>query len=418
MLNYVIIGNSAAAIGCVEGIRKLDKDTPIVIISDEPHRTYSRPLISYRLGGQTKHDKIFYRGENFYTDNNVSTLLGKRVAKLNASSVTLSSGEEIAFGKLLVATGSKPFVPPMTGLDNVKNKFTFMDLDSSIAIDGLVTNGAKSALIVGAGLIGLKAAEALLLRGVAVTVIDMAAKVMPSVLDDEGSALIKARLEQNGAKFILGTVADKFDEATAYLKNGDKVDFDVLVLAVGVRPNTELVKEAGGEVGLGIKTDKFQKTTLDNVYAAGDCTESFDITAGKDKILALLPNAYLQGEAAGVSMAGGEMPYDKAIPMNAIGFFGLHVISAGDSMRTDGKVYAEQIKDKSGNVTGYKKLVFGENKLVGYILIDEVDRAGIYTSLIREQTSLSDVDVTELEKSPRLMLYGKSYRKEKLGGQV
>lgn len=406
MKKYVIIGNSAAAIGTVQGIREVDKDGSITIISDEKHHTYSRPLISYWLEGKVEDKNMYYREKDFYKKNNVETKLGKRVTKINKSSVVLDDGEELQYDKLMVATGSKPFVPPMEGLDKVKNKFTFMTWDSVKEIRKKVKKDTK-VLIIGAGLIGLKAAEALYHLEADITVVDLADRILPSILDVKAGQIMQKWIEDKGTKFILGTSAEKFEEKSVLLKNGETVDFDLLILAVGVRPNTELVAEAGGKVNRGIVTDLTQLTSLPNVYAAGDCTESYDISSDTEKILALLPNAFMQGEVAGKNMAGKETYYLNAIPMNAIGFYGLHIISAGSY---DGE---EFVQTEGSN---YKKLVFRDGTLKGYILMGDIARAGIYTSLIKEQIPLDTVDMEVLKNKPQMLMFGKARREEKLAG--
>ncbi len=408
-MNYVIIGNSAAAIGAVEGIRSIDRDGRITVISDEKYRTYSRPLISYWLMGRVADDKIYYRGKDFYEKNGVETLLGRRAVRIDPAKklVTLDDGARIPYDRLLNATGSKPFVPPMKGLEKVKYS-TFMSLDSAKEIKAQLREGMK-VLIIGAGLIGLKAAEALDGCGVGITVVDMADRILPSILDERAAAKMQAHIESRGVSFKLGTSAQELSEHSALLTNGETVDFDLLIVAVGVRPNTGLIAEAGGKVERGIICDDTQRTSLDDVYAAGDCTVSHDVSSGADKILALLPNAYMQGEVAGKNMAGGEARYEKAIPMNAIGFFGLHIISAGSY---DGEEYVEETENT------YKKLVFRNGVLCGYILMGDVARAGIYTSLIKEKISTADVDIGLLKDKPQLLMFGKAAREEKLGGRV
>ena len=408
-MNYVIIGNSAAAVGCISGIRETDSAGKITVISDEKYHTYSRPLISYWLEGRVSDEKIYYREPDFYEKNNVETILGKRAVKLDTASksVALEDGTKLPYDKLMIAAGSKPFVPPMNGLDKIKYH-TFMSYDSVKEIRSELKADMK-VLIFGAGLIGLKAAEALYAHDVDITVVDMAERVLPAVLDERGAAMMKKHLENKGIKIILGTSAEEFTEHSAKLKNGDTVDFDMLIIAVGVRPNTELVSDAGGKVEKGIITDDTQKTSLDDVYAAGDCTVSHDISSNSDKILALLPNAYLQGEVAGRNMAGQESKYENAIPMNAGGVLGLHIISAGSY---DGEEFVTETENT------YKKLVIRDNKLVGYILMGDVKRAGIYTGLIREKIDLSEVDVELLKEKPQMMMFGKKRREEKLGGVV
>lgn len=407
-MNYVIIGNSAAAVGTIEGIRQIDKTGKITVISDEKYHTYSRPLISYWLMGKVTDKNIYYRSPDFYEKNGVETLLGCRAEKIDAKNKTvlLSDGGSVPYDKLMVATGSKPFVPPMTGMDKIAHCYTFMNYDSVKAIRSDIKEGAR-VLIIGAGLIGLKAAEALNEYKADITVVDMADRILPSILDVKAGSIMQKYIESKGTKFILGTSVDEFSANSARLKNGITVDFDMVIIAVGVRPNTELVSEAGGKVERGIICDLNQKTTLDDVYSAGDCTVSHDASSGQEKILALLPNAYMQGEVAGRNMAGAETMYLNAIPMNAIGFFGLHIITAGSY---DGEEYIES----EGN--NYKKLVFKDGLLKGFILMGDVRRAGIYTSMIKERIDLTDVDVELMKNHPQMMMFGKARREEKLGG--
>lgn len=410
-MKYVIIGNSAAGIGTVEGIREYDKDGEIVIISDEKYDTYSRPLISYILKGQVTEENMRYRNADFYEKNKVTKMLGKRVASINADKkeVSLESGETVSYDKLMVATGSKPFVPPMTGLDKVAKKFSFMKLDDEKAVKEAVFDGAR-VLIVGAGLIGLKAAEALEHYNAKMTVVDLANRILPSILDEDASEIMQKHIESKGVKFILNTSVSEFTENTATLANGETVEFDMVILAVGVRPNTELVKDAGGNVGRGIITDNKQLTSLKDVYAAGDCTESYDISIDGNRILAILPNAHNQGVVAGKNMAGKEAYYLNAFPMNAIGFFGLHIITAGSY---DGEAMVET------DGVNYKKLVVKDKQLKGFILMGKyIERAGIYTSLIREHITADECDYELMMKAPQMMAFNRERRNDKLAGGV
>ena len=433
--DYVIVGNSAAAAGCIEGIREHDKKGSIAVISDEKYHIYSRPLISYLLKGDVKEKQMKYRPADFYKVNDVETLLGKRAVSVDSKTkqVQLESGEKIEYGKLLIATGSKPFVPPMDGLDSVKNRFSFMKLDDVKAIEKAVKKGAK-VLIIGAGLIGLKAAEALEHYGCDMTVIDLADRILPSILDKQTSEIMQKHIEAHGVKFKLNTSAKSFNKNTATLTNGEELQFDILITAVGVRPNTELAESAGGKVERGQRdaapnsvsgkaepadnclaarsnsihargfiTDKKQAVKgVKNIWAAGDCTVSEDITTGTSHIIAIMPNAYAQGLVAGHNMAGAADRYERAFPMNAIGFFGLHIITAG---AYTGDCYEEVDGE---NV---KKLFSANDRLNGFILMGEkITRAGIYTALIREQTDLSTVDYDLLCKAPQLAAFAKEKR--------
>ena len=409
-MKYVIIGNSAAGIAAIEGIRSTDESGEIVLVSDEPHFTYGRPLISYYLMGATDPEHMRYRPADFSEKNNVRTLFGVRAEKIDAEKkqVVLSDGKTLDYDKLLVATGSRPFVPPMEGLDGVKKKFSFMTFDDALALEKAI--GPKTrVLIVGAGLIGLKCCEGIAERVKSVAVVDLANHVLPSILDEYGAQIVQRTLEAKGVKFYLSDSVARFEEKTATLKSGARIDFDVLVVAVGVRPNVELVKNAGGEVRRGIAIDERGETSLKDVYAAGDCTESRDIVTGDHKILALMPNAYLQGHCAGVNMAGGDEVFDKAVAMNAIGFFGTHVLTAG--------VYTgDSFEEKEGDK--YKKLFYKDGYLNGFILVNEPERAGIYTSLIRDRTPLSQIDFDLIKNSPALMAFSSKARADKLARRV
>ncbi len=406
-MKYVIIGNSSAAIGCVEGIRKVDKEGEILLISNELHHTYSRPLISYLLMGKTDEERMKYRPNSFYEQNACKTMFGRTVTKIfpDTKKVTLDDGSEVAYDKLMVATGSRPFVPPIAGYDKVKNKTTFMSLDDAKELQAMLSFDSD-VMILGAGLIGLKCAESLIGKVRTITVVDMAPRILPSILDVDGAAAVQKHLEKCGVKFILDDSSAEFTENTAKLKSGKTVKFDALVMTVGVRPNTSLVSDCGGKVNKGVYTDEKCATSIKDIYAGGDCSESFDSALGDVRILALLPNAYMQGLVAGENMAGGEAVYEKAIPMNAIGFYGLHIITAGVY---EGEAY---IKADGEN---YKALFTKDNMLKGFILIGDVARAGIYTSLIREKTPLDTLDFELIKDKPQLMAFAKKERKSRLG---
>lgn len=408
-MNYVIIGNSAAAVGAIEAIRTIDREGSITLISSENHHTYSRPLISYLLQGKTDEQRMKYRADDFYTKNAVNVLLDTTVTSIDATNKTVqtSDGQLIAYDKLLTATGSKPFVPPMNGLETVEKKFTFLSLDDAHALESALDPNAR-VLIIGAGLIGLKCAEGIADKVGSITVVDMANRILPSILDEEASALMQSHIESHGITFQLSDSVNCFTSDTATLQSGKTLGFDIVVIAVGVRPNTELIAQAGGDVRRGIVTDLHCATSLPDVYAAGDCSESLDITTNEERVLALLPNAYMQGECAGINMASGEKLYDHAIPMNAIGFFGLHIITAGS-------YNGESTVRKTDGC--YKRLIVRDNQLVGYILIGEVERAGIYTALIRNKTPLDTIDFELITKKPQLMAFSKAERLRQLGGK-
>ena len=410
MNQYVIVGNGVASVGCIEGIRSVDCDSKITVISEENHPVYCRPLISYYLENKTDTEKMNYRSADFYEKQATEVIYGKKAVKIDSVSknVTLNDGAEIPYTSLCIATGSSPFVPPFEGLDTVENKFGFMTLDDTLSLEKAVNKDSK-VLIMGAGLIGLKCAEGLRDRVASITVCDLADRILSSILDSDCAEIIQNHLENNGIRFLLSDTALEFSENSAKMKSGKIVDFDVLVLAVGVRANTSLIKDIGGEVNRGIIVNDKMETSVENIYAAGDCTEGNDISFGGKRVLALLPNAVMQGHTAGVNMAGGDEVFDKAIPMNSIGFFGLHVMTAGT-------YEGEMFEEKGEN--SIKRLFTKDGLLKGFIIIGYNERAGIYTSLIREKTPLDTLDFETMKKIATNAIFSSENRRKKFGSVV
>lgn len=410
MNQYVIVGNGVASVGCIEGIRSVDCDSKITVISEENHPVYCRPLISYYLENKTDTEKMNYRSADFYEKQGCEVIYGKKAVKIDSVSktVTLNDGAEIPYTSLCIATGSSPFVPPFEGLDTVENKFGFMTLDDTLALEKAVNKDSK-VLIMGAGLIGLKCAEGLRDRVASITVCDLADRVLSSILDRDCAEIIQKHLENNGIQFMLSDTALEFSKNSAKMKSGKTVDFDVLVLAVGVRANTSLLKDIGGEINRGILVNDKMETSVQNIYAAGDCTEGNDISFGEKRVLALLPNATMQGHTAGVNMAGGNEVFHKAIPMNSIGFFGLHVMTAGTY---EGEMYEEKGENS------VKRLFTKDGLLKGFIIIGYNERAGIYTSLIREKTPLDTLDFETMKKVATNAIFSSENRRKKFGSVV
>ncbi|MDR1194695.1 MAG: FAD-dependent oxidoreductase, partial [Peptococcaceae bacterium] len=300
-MRYVIVGNSAAAAGCVEGIRSLDQAGEIAILSSEPYHIYSRPLISYLLLGKTDEERMRYRPADYYEVNGCRFLPGVTAQAVDPvkKEVATADGQRLPYDKLLLATGSKPFVPPMAGLETAPRRFSFLSLDDAKALRAALTPASR-VLILGGGLIGLKCAEGISGQVASITVVDLAPQILPSILDQEAAAIVRAHVEGQGVSFRLGRSVQSFAGDQALLTDGESLTFDILVLAVGVRPNTDLAAAAGCQVERGLLIDGQGRTSVADIYGAGDCCQGWDITTDSSRVLALLPNAYAQGEAAGI----------------------------------------------------------------------------------------------------------------------
>lgn len=418
-MDYVIIGNSAAAIGAVEGIRKVDGDGRITIISDEPYHTYSRPLISYWLAGKVTEEKMAYRTEKFYEANNVTALLGKKASKVDfaGKKVILDNGQEVSYDKLLLATGGKPIIPPVEGL-NKKDVYSFLKFDDVKSIKDAVDAGAKKAVIIGAGLIGLKAAEALNKCGVEVNVVELADRILPAILDEQAAPMVQDYLEHYGIKFYLGNTVSRVqgtDTVTGVeLKDGTKIPADMLVVGIGVQPNTDLVKDTDIALNRGILINEKMETSAKDVYAAGDVSEGYDLVYETKRVLPLLPNAYMQGEVAGRNMAGEAAEYAGGVAMNAIGFGELPMLTAG-IIKPDSDEY-EVMLSSDPSSKSYRKVVLKSGRIVGFICLNKVDRAGILTSLIKDKTDVTPFKDRLLCSDFGYVDFPADFRKARLNG--
>ena len=423
-MRYVIIGNSAAAVGAIEAIRRCDAENPITVVADEPHHVYSRPLISYLLGGMVDEGRMDYRPRDFYTRYRVETMLGVEVTQVSPQewSLALAGGGTLTYDRLLIATGGRPFVPPVPGVD-LEGVFTFTRLDDARSIARYIERyGARTALVVGGGLIGLKTAEALMARGLRVTIVELADRILSMTFDHTASKLAESLLRRAGADVRTGLTVKEIVEKKgrvdhAVLQDGERVECDLVVFAIGVRPNVGLIPpEAGIQVSRGIVTDRRMQTSVPGVYAAGDCAEGYDLLLGENRPIAIWPNAYRQGYVAGCNMAGVEREDEGGLPMNSVEVCGVPTISVGLTGPPDGDGY-EIMERYDRETPAYKRLVLRDNRLVGAICIGVVDRAGIYTGLIRDRVDVTPFKDYLLAGNFGLISLPREYRKHLVVGE-
>jgi len=394
--DFVIIGNSAGGIGCIETLRNLDADASIAVISDEKYHTYSRALIPYCLDGKIEFDKMYYRPLDFYDRMRVDALLGKRAVKIDFKNkvVELDDGEAVSYGKLLLATGGKPFIPPIEGIDK-KNVFTFVKMDDVLGIEKAVES-AKKAVVLGGGVIGLMVSEVLRRKGLEVTVVELADRVLAPVVDKTTSKMVEDVFRENGVNIITNNTINKVvgEEKVegVILKDGTEIQADILVVGIGVMPRTELVKDTEVEVNRGIVVNSRMQTSVEDVYACGDCAEVHDFLFNAKRPLPLWPIAYKGGMIAAYNMCGIDREYTHATAMNAMHFFDLYIINAGLNVADDEEGY-EIIKKFDEEKRIYRRFALKDGKIVGMVLVGEVERAGIILNLMK-----NEVDVTSFEE--------------------
>jgi NAD(P)H-nitrite reductase large subunit len=388
---YLIIGNSAGGIGAAEAIREVDKAGSITIVSDEPYPSYSRPLISKYITGERSLEGMLFRPTDFYEQNNINLLLGRRVNSLAPGEHTaeLDSSEHITWDKLLIASGGVPIVPRIGGLGK-KGVFNFITLDDAKAIDEFLDR-ATTAVVIGGGLIGTAVTEALTQRGVEVTVVEMKERILNTILDEQASLMAEEALEKAGVMVITGcTVAEIIGEESVtavILSNGVEIPCSLVVVAIGVLPRTELLKGTDIKVNRGIAVNRHMGTNHPDIYACGDAAEAYDFVYGENSLTPIWPIAYLGGRIAGYNMARTNAEYPGGTAMNALNYFGLDIAAAGITIPPDEYGYEVLSKQNDGV---YQKLVLKDDLLVGMVFVKDIEKSGIVFSLMRDGVNVHD----------------------------
>jgi NAD(P)H-nitrite reductase large subunit len=386
---YLIIGNSAGGIGAAEAIRELDKSGSITIISDEAYPTYSRPLISKYITGERSLEQMLFRPAVFYSENDIVSLLGKRVEslELESHSARLDSGQRVLWEKLLLATGGTPIVPTIEGIGK-RDVFTFTTFDDAKAIDEFLAN-AGTAVVIGGGLIGISVTEALVKRGIEVTVIEMKGRILNTILDEQASLIAEEALEQAGVRLITQhTVAEIAGGASTegvVLDDGERIPCDLVVVAIGVAPRTELVLGTGIDINRGIVIDRHMATNHPDVYSCGDAAEAYDFAYDTNRLTPIWLNAYLGGRIAGYNMAGMQSEYPGSTAMNSLNYFGLDICAAGMVTPPAGEGWEVLSRQNGSN---YQMAVVKDNILVGTVFVGDIEKSGIVFGLMRDRVNV------------------------------
>jgi NAD(P)H-nitrite reductase large subunit len=392
-IKYLIIGNSAGGIGAAEAIREVDKRGTIAIISDEPYPAYSRPLISEHLSEGRPLEKMLYRPPDFYEKNKIQTLLGEKVAQVDFGQHTLKleSGRSLSWRKLLLASGGVPIVPKIEGI-GLKGVFTFTRLDDAKAIDESLNQNQRRlrAVVIGGGLIGVSATEALVKRGVEVTIVEMKELILNTILDEEASALEEKALTEAGVEIITGHTADSIDSDKSgkvtgvSLDDGRSLPAEMVVIAIGVTPRLELVADGGVKTNRGIIVDRRMATSIPGVYACGDAAEAYDFVYRENRVTPVWPNAYIGGRTAGLNMAGKKAEYGGGTAINALKYFGVNIVSAGMVTELDDSY--EVISQKHDHV--YRKIVLKDGLILGLVFAGDIEKSGIIYNLMKDKVNV------------------------------
>lgn len=390
-MKYLIIGGSIAAATAVNVIRANRPQAEIQIIADEAMPFYYRALIPFLLDGSRTVEDILFT-EQPAEDERVQFRHDRCIGvDPRQGIIRLASGRSLSYNKLLLASGSSSLIPDIPGID-CHGVFTLRNMDEAFMVRDYL-KGCRTAVVVGGALAGIKMAEALHRTGVEVAVVERLPHILPFIADTETADRMSRRLCETGleihtddsAEEIL--VADDGRARAVRLASGKRVAADLVLLMVGVQPNVEFLAGSGIDIDLAVLTDREMQTSVPDIYAAGDMVQIHDPVLGKDVVSALWGNAVHMGRTAGFNMSGIKAFVPPLLSsFNSTEIAGLPVISAGLlHTQAPSQRYAVYTEARGEN---YRKLVFEQDRLAGMIFVGNINRAGVYTNLVRNRIPL------------------------------
>jgi len=389
----LILGNGGAAIHAVMASRDAGHTGPIHLVSDTSGPAFNPMLAPYFLAEKIRFEDCFPFGEDFYDRHHVTCHFGSPAATLNAlnKEVLLESGERLSYDRCLVATGSRPTLPSIPGLNNSPRVFTLRTPKDTIALHQALSS-TKHALVMGASMIGVKLAEILMGHGIKVTLVDVADRVMPNAAHPDCASHLARKIREKGVDLRLDSrlkgIEDGHKTMACHFETGQSIEADLCLVSTGVKPNLDFLDPDHVELDQGIPVDERMKTNAEELYAAGDISRGFNPVTGKKEIIGLWGNACWQGRTAGLNMAGSDTVYPGTIPHHISSFFGLDFVHLGNINRSGEDVKILANRDFSGGA--FYLLVFEKDILVGVNAINTISHAGSLKSAILQKYVWSD----------------------------
>lgn len=388
-MQHVIIGNGPAGVIAAETLREADPSAGIILLGDEPEPPYGRMAIPYLLEGQIDEAGTHLRHDPAHFEKQRIDLRNVRVTRVDtgASNIVLDDGDTLGYDHLLIASGSRPNRPPIPGIDDPRVQ-TCWTLADARAIAELADEGAEVVLL-GAGFIGCIVLEALAARGVKLTVVETAERMVARMLDENAGGLLQAWCEKNGVTVRTGVsvsgIDGSGDRLAVELDDGSTVPAQLLILAAGVTPNIDFLEGAGIETDTGVLVDEFMHTSMPGIYAAGDVAQGRDFSTGNRLVHAIQPVAADQGRCAAMNMAIHPTPYPGGLAMNVLATLGLISSSFGSWDGVDGGD-STQLLDRER--FRYLNLQFDEDRLVGATGVGITEHVGAIRGLIQSRQRL------------------------------
>ncbi|MFQ6083349.1 MAG: NAD(P)/FAD-dependent oxidoreductase [Candidatus Aminicenantia bacterium] len=381
-MKIIIIGNGIAGVTAARTLRGKDPEVEIEIFTDEKYYYYPRPNLINFLANQVEIDKIYMYPPEWYREKNIKVHLNKKVVKLIPAEkvIELEDGSNVNYGKLLLAMGCNPFLPPIRGAEK-KGVFTLRTLQDAIEIKKY-SQSAEKAIVIGGGLLGLESAKALKALGLKITVVEFFPRLLPRQLDTQGAEILQSQIESTGLKILCGEATEEIigSEKTSgiLLKSKKKIEGDLILMAAGVRANIKLAQEAGIKTNRGVIINEYLETNIEDIYAAGDITEF------KGRVYGIIPAALDQSKIAGMNLLGREkIVYQGTTSSNTLKVVGIDLTSIGQ-VNPEGDEYQE-IKKVDLNKGIYKKIVLKEGRIVGAIFLGDKKGINSISQLINEK---------------------------------
>jgi nitrite reductase (NADH) large subunit len=384
MEQLVIIGNGMAGVACLENILSHKKKFDITIFGDETHANYNRILLSSVLAGERSADEITINGIDWYQKNSIGLRLGVKIIAVNTTlrTITGDDGSVTRYDKLIFATGSSAYIPPIDGVYR-RNVFTFRSLEDTHGMLR-VAGPNKRAVVIGGGLLGLEAARGLQLQGCDVTVVHIVDTLMNNQLDETAGDFVKRRMEEIGIRVIGGrrtaAILGRDEVEAVEFTDGSRLAADIVVIATGIRPNADIARTAGIQCNRGIIVNDYMETSDPRVFAVGECTEHRGETYG------LVAPLFEQGKVLAATITDNREPvFEGWKPAAKLKVMGADVFSAGEFQGTPGTDVVSYVDAGTGV---YKKLLVRDNRLVGCVLVGDVADSNRYMEWLRSSADL------------------------------
>jgi NAD(P)H-nitrite reductase large subunit len=388
-MDYVVVGAGPAGVVAAETLRRTDPSGTVTMIGEEPAAPYSRMAIPYLLAGDIDPAGTHLRhGAGHYRASGIKVVKGRRVTRVAAKSrvLTLDDGAKVKYGKLLVATGSRPVRPPIKGIDlpGIESCWTLADA----AAIARKAKPKSRVVLMGAGFIGCIILEALAARKVDLTVVEMADRMVARMMDRQGGDMIKRWCEGRGVKVLTSTRVEAIEKTKTGFRlaigRGAALEADLVVCATGVAPNVEFLNGSGVETAFGILVDHTLRTSVPDIYAAGDVAQGPELITGKPEVHAIQPTASEHGRIAALNMAGVPSHYRGSLSMNVLNTLGLISSSFGHWQGLPGGEIAEA---SDPDHFRYLRLCFKDDRIVGALALGLTQHVGVIRGMV--QTGLA-----------------------------